>query len=1509
MSSTSRLLCRFINTPEGCKRGKRCSFSHDLSIGSSSSRSSGGAAARDNRSNRTPLSPSAPNRREGGAPRNVCDFFWKTGQCTRGFDCTFKHLQKSNGDSTPQHDTPPPNTQEDLDFSTTEGLADINNIVPDPQFRLNPIQAHNEIKEFVSEYYSFPTHNAPSAMIKFARILASIDKRNGLWNTDDAQAFLQTIVQGNALKRVTDILQSPHVSSRSGMGFSTISFQTGYFPVLQFAASDLILKSTLHHNLNALYTAVDASFDSLCETVTKCMNEMILNKTWKDVTPALPFDRQSQLTGIVVFSTLSTLIQQFFFRFKNAIHNHPCIVTFIGDIRSWFDTWSEAISRRPPAFEDNLDEGLRSLTVGQIAESIGRLQEIIRRVHTAAQSRRRNGVPKATISDSDRKQALLTRLRQSYDPPGDLRNGGPRHNNDSVEISNVRIVPTHEELLCPTPAYLPINLPEAPHHCRPESMEKVLDIQFRLLREELVAPIRESISIIQDDLNTVAARLGKRERTKVTPTQLEEVIARNGGMYRTKGHNSVMFQIYTNVEFAPLKAERRGFTVGLVLDAPPGGARSAEPSARQEYWKHAGSKRLTSGSLVALLLVRNFQVTIFLGSVVSSNSELVDSSKFYDSSVEIRINFMDPEVELMALRRDKATVSQSQYALLIDNGVMFESIRPFLDTLQAVEPTSIQFHRYLCPAGNLDQVQVLPPKITRSPTFKYNLECLARPGEYIHSLQAGDQDSIRRARFQLKLSSFLDASQADAMVDALTREVALIQGPPGTGKSYTGKEILRVLFQSKIRPVVLIAFTNHALDHMLLSLLDANITSDFVRLGSRTTNERIAEYSLDKLERTVSEKSTLDRTVRKEYASMKGLEETMKKILEQIQIPEVTLSGITAYLEASHPSQLESVQHPPYWIEKLYEDIFRGPDSKDDNAEAWTRVSHKKRRAEDKQIADTMYGFWKLSQDLEFIRPPTVDVQEASTSAKGKARKKAVKETPAVRMQRAQAVLAEHKIRMHSFFGALGFGDLVPPLPQGQRPIDQLLRVDNVWSMSVQERLTMALYWENCMRQEAYRSCLHEYESARKDYEEACKRYNDAKDENRRRLLSSVDLIGCTTNGAAKLTSLLTTVAPKVLVVEEAGQVLEAHILASLKNAVQHLICIGDPQQLRPNIANYSLSMDSERGRELFKFDRSLMERLSDMGLPMSQINVQRRMRPSISAYIRNILYPNLEDHLLVTKYPKVQGMQQDVFFLSHTNKENGGDEEASVSKSNTFEVQMIVDLVMYFLKQEGYNAPGDIAVLCAYLGQLQKVKAALRNLMVAVSLDERDEEQLVRQGMEEEGTVEQVVVARHIRLGTVDIFQGEEAKIVIVSLVRNSGSFEGSGAAIGFLKSSNRINVALSRAQHGLYVLGNASNLRENNQTWRTIVDGMEQAGQIGYGFPIVCPRHADEQRIVCNPGELSRGSPEGGCLRDCGFRMECGHDCPSGQPSWNEVHERMPSNSMSQIPSLPEVLLRRMW
>lgn len=54
----------------------------------------------------------------------------------------------------------------------------------------------------------------------------------------------------------------------------------------------------------------------------------------------------------------------------------------------------------------------------------------------------------------------------------------------------------------------------------------------------------------------------------------------------------------------------------------------------------------------------------------------------------------------------------------------------------------------------------------------------------------------------------------------------------------------------------------------------------------------------------------------------------------------------------------------------------------------------------------------------------------------------------------------------------------------------------------------------------------------------------------------------------------------------------------------------------------------------------------------------------------RTILYPNLEDNAIVKSYPSVVGMEKDVVFFNHQNKENGV--EDSVSKHNMFEVSWL---------------------------------------------------------------------------------------------------------------------------------------------------------------------------------------------------------------------------------------------
>lgn len=69
-------------------------------------------------------------------------------------------------------------------------------------------------------------------------------------------------------------------------------------------------------------------------------------------------------------------------------------------------------------------------------------------------------------------------------------------------------------------------------------------------------------------------------------------------------------------------------------------------------------------------------------------------------------------------------------------------------------------------------------------------------------------------------------------------------------------------------------------------------------------------------------------------------------------------------------------------------------------------------------------------------------------------------------------------------------------------------------------------------------------------------------------ILKDARVIGATTSGAAKYRDLLALTSPGIVIVEEAGEVLEAHVLAALterspsSNETKHLILIGDHLQV-----------------------------------------------------------------------------------------------------------------------------------------------------------------------------------------------------------------------------------------------------------------------------------------------------------------------------------------------------------
>ncbi|KAH7710444.1 NFX1-type zinc finger-containing protein 1-like protein [Aphelenchoides avenae] len=84
---------------------------------------------------------------------------------------------------------------------------------------------------------------------------------------------------------------------------------------------------------------------------------------------------------------------------------------------------------------------------------------------------------------------------------------------------------------------------------------------------------------------------------------------------------------------------------------------------------------------------------------------------------------------------------------------------------------------------------------------------------------------------------------------------------------------------------------------------------------------------------------------------------------------------------------------------------------------------------------------------------------------------------------------------------------------------------------------------------------------------------------------SFVQIVGMTTTGAAMHQVSLCALKPRIVIVEEAAEVFEAHILTSLTAACQHVILIGGRKQLRQRPAVNELASK-------YKFDPSLFERL-----------------------------------------------------------------------------------------------------------------------------------------------------------------------------------------------------------------------------------------------------------------------------------------------------------------------------
>lgn len=233
-----------------------------------------------------------------------------------------------------------------------------------------------------------------------------------------------------------------------------------------------------------------------------------------------------------------------------------------------------------------------------------------------------------------------------------------------------------------------------------------------------------------------------------------------------------------------------------------------------------------------------------------------------------------------------------------------------------------------------------------------------------------------------------------------------------------------------------------------------------------------------------------------------------------------------------------------------------------------------------------------------------------------------------------------------------------------------------------------------------------------------------------------------------------------LLVIDEAGQFSLADTIAVSRSA-QRLLLLGDPQQL-PQVS---------QGRHPEPVDGSALAWLAAGGSVLPDglgylLPESWRMHPTVCAAISELSYAGRLSANPVTTTRSLDGVTPGVVHVPvvHEGHSTSSPEEAA-------EVVRQVQAVVGRTWTPGGGRPArplrpdDVVVVAAYNAQVHVVRGALRAAGLSA-----------------------------VPVGTVDMFQGREAPVAILTLAASTPDDVSRG--MGFLLSRNRVNVAVSRAQ-----------------------------------------------------------------------------------------------------------------
>uniref|UniRef100_A0A4W4DYM7 RNA helicase n=1 Tax=Electrophorus electricus TaxID=8005 RepID=A0A4W4DYM7_ELEEL len=283
---------------------------------------------------------------------------------------------------------------------------------------------------------------------------------------------------------------------------------------------------------------------------------------------------------------------------------------------------------------------------------------------------------------------------------------------------------------------------------------------------------------------------------------------------------------------------------------------------------------------------------------------------------------------------------------------------------------------------------------------------------------------------------------------------------------------------------------------------------------------------------------------------------------------------------------------------------------------------------------------------------------------------------------------------------------------------------------------------------------------------------------------------------------------------DEAGHAVESEAIIGLLQAeTGQLVLAGDPKQLGPILRSpfaikYGLAL-------------SLLERL------MTQNPLYQKGDTGFNNQYVTKLLRNYRSHRSILKVPNEMFYDSELqpyadeyttsFYCNWEHLPNKGfpvifhgvlgkDERELNSPSffNVSEITIVMDYLKKLLLSQGKKgiakiSPQDIGIIAPYRKQVEKLRKAIRKT---------DE-------------LERYTGIEDLKVGSVEEFQGQERRVIIVTTVRSNSEHISMDIQynIGFLKNEKRFNVAMTRPRALLIVVGNPIIL-SSDPTWGRFIE-----------------------------------------------------------------------------------------